>query len=169
VNARGAIARFDRGSIEIRVLDLQECPAADLALSAAIVGAIEALALESLGPWSAFRDWPQPDLVDILHGTIREADELVIENQAYLRVLGWDRGTGCSARALWRHIVDRTMSLSSDSAEWAEALDIVLGKGSLARRIARSLGDRPSRDRIAQVYRELSNCLADGRIFSGMS
>ncbi|MDX1628616.1 MAG: glutamate-cysteine ligase family protein, partial [Fulvivirga sp.] len=31
VNSRGAIARFDRGSIEIRILDLQECPKADLA------------------------------------------------------------------------------------------------------------------------------------------
>jgi hypothetical protein len=34
LNARGAIARFDRGSIEIRVLDIQECPRADLACAA---------------------------------------------------------------------------------------------------------------------------------------
>jgi hypothetical protein len=25
-NSRGAIARFDRGAIEIRVIDIQECP-----------------------------------------------------------------------------------------------------------------------------------------------
>jgi hypothetical protein len=49
VNARGAIARFDRGSIEIRVLDVQECPAADLAISTAIVAVVEAL---TAGDWS---------------------------------------------------------------------------------------------------------------------
>ncbi len=32
LNSRGAIARFDRGSIEIRVINIQECPAADLAV-----------------------------------------------------------------------------------------------------------------------------------------
>ncbi len=26
LNSRGAIARFDRGAIEIRVIDIQECP-----------------------------------------------------------------------------------------------------------------------------------------------
>ena len=32
LNSRGAIARFDRNAIEIRVLDIQECPVADLAI-----------------------------------------------------------------------------------------------------------------------------------------
>ena len=36
LNARGAIARFDRGAIEIRVLDVQEHPAADLAIAWAV-------------------------------------------------------------------------------------------------------------------------------------
>jgi hypothetical protein len=37
VNSRGAIARFDRNTIEIRVIDMQECPAADLAVASAVV------------------------------------------------------------------------------------------------------------------------------------
>ncbi|MDW8287787.1 MAG: glutamate-cysteine ligase family protein, partial [Flammeovirgaceae bacterium] len=32
LNSRGAIARFDRGAIEIRIIDTQECPKADLAI-----------------------------------------------------------------------------------------------------------------------------------------
>src|SRR5690606_34786160 len=36
VNARGAIARFDRSAIEIRLLDTQECPAADIAVAALV-------------------------------------------------------------------------------------------------------------------------------------
>ncbi|HOW19319.1 MAG TPA: glutamate-cysteine ligase family protein, partial [Phycisphaerae bacterium] len=34
VNARGAIARFCRNTIEIRVIDMQECPSADVAIAA---------------------------------------------------------------------------------------------------------------------------------------
>src|SRR5919198_6066213 len=33
-NARGAIARFDRSALEIRLLDAQECPAAEVAIAA---------------------------------------------------------------------------------------------------------------------------------------
>src|SRR5258706_15402909 len=43
LNARGAIARFDRDAIEIRVLDIQECPKADLAIAAAIVAVLRSL------------------------------------------------------------------------------------------------------------------------------
>src|SRR5205823_857916 len=35
LNSRGAIARFDRHAIEIRVADAQECPLADVAIAAA--------------------------------------------------------------------------------------------------------------------------------------
>ncbi len=40
LNARGAIARFDRQTIEIRVLDVQECPLADVSICAAIIGVL---------------------------------------------------------------------------------------------------------------------------------
>ena len=32
LNSRGAIARFDRNAIEIRLVDIQECPKADIAI-----------------------------------------------------------------------------------------------------------------------------------------
>ncbi|MGB7843027.1 MAG: glutamate-cysteine ligase family protein, partial [Salinimicrobium sp.] len=37
LNSRGAIARFDRKAIEIRVIDLQECPKADVAIAVFII------------------------------------------------------------------------------------------------------------------------------------
>src|SRR5882672_4982812 len=43
VNARGAIARFDRMALEIRVLDVQECPRADLAIAWAVSRTLRAL------------------------------------------------------------------------------------------------------------------------------
>ena len=43
VNARGAIARFDRSAIEIRVLDVQETPLMDVAYAALIVEVLKLL------------------------------------------------------------------------------------------------------------------------------
>ncbi len=48
VNSRGAIPRFDRGSIEIRVMDIQECPSADLAIVSFVIETLKALVVESL-------------------------------------------------------------------------------------------------------------------------
>ena len=45
------IARFDRGSVEVRVMDVQECPAADAAICAAVVDVLRWLAAE--GPSDA--------------------------------------------------------------------------------------------------------------------
>src|SRR5438477_337910 len=43
LNARGAIARFARNAIEIRLPDTQECPTADIAIACAVAGAVKAL------------------------------------------------------------------------------------------------------------------------------
>ena len=48
-NARGAIARFDRSAIEIRVLDVQECPRADLAIAALVTAVLRALRRMAIG------------------------------------------------------------------------------------------------------------------------
>lgn len=44
LNSRGAIARFQRSAIEIRLMDVQECAAADFAISALVVRLLRKLA-----------------------------------------------------------------------------------------------------------------------------
>jgi glutamate---cysteine ligase / carboxylate-amine ligase len=64
LNSRGAIARFERGAIEIRVLDVQECPAADIAVATLIRGALQAVcrerwaAMATLQAMETERAWP---------------------------------------------------------------------------------------------------------------
>src|SRR6218665_2691544 len=50
LNARGAIARFGRGSIEIRVIDLQECPQADIAIARLVIDVLKRLVDETWTP-----------------------------------------------------------------------------------------------------------------------
>jgi len=53
LNSRGAIARFDRSTIEIRVLDVQECPAADVAIAGLVIVLLKALIEER---WTDFSE-----------------------------------------------------------------------------------------------------------------
>ena len=43
LNVRGAVPRFDRNAIEIRVIDTQECSQADFAIAAATTGILRTL------------------------------------------------------------------------------------------------------------------------------
>jgi gamma-glutamyl:cysteine ligase YbdK (ATP-grasp superfamily) len=165
VNARGAIARFDRGAIEIRVLDLQECPAADLAIAGAVVATVRALVEERHSSGAQQRAWDTSALAAILGDTIAAGDEAVLEDPAYLRLFGFPGRAPCRARDLWQHLVATEARGAEGYAEWAPALDLYLAEGCLARRITRALGANPGRQDIDRVYRELCDRLDRGELY----
>jgi len=84
LNSRGAIARFDRDAIEIRVIDTQECPRADIAIAAAAVAVLRA--------WyegdTAERELADPldsqRLATLLRSCSRGAGTAVISDAGYL-------------------------------------------------------------------------------------
>ncbi len=164
LNSRGAIPRFDRDAIEIRLVDVQECPQADLAIAAAIVSSVRALYRET---FSCLTDQQRVDtdaLCDALLATIRDGDEAIIEHAAYLRALGLPEGSA-GARDLWRHLVD-TSSDDPAGLWWRPAIDMILAQGPLARRILRATGSDVDRKRLHAVYGELCDCLDQGRMFA---
>jgi hypothetical protein len=165
-NARGCIARFDRGSIEVRILDVQECPLADLAVAGATAAVVEALARGELASHERQRRWPSAPLVDLLAGTARDGEAAWIRDPAYLRLLGYP-GTACRARDLWAHLVERGVGRDPRYAEWASALEVILEEGCLARRITVRLAGDTRTPALREVYGELCRCLAEGRMFRG--
>ncbi len=164
-NARGAIARFDRSTIEIRLIDVQECPQADLAVLRLIVAVLRALIDERWCSNDEQRAWPVEPLEDVLLATIRDADEAVIRNAAYLRLWGIVDSESCTARELWRHLLDALSPPGPARPADLEPLETILTEGCLARRLARAVGNDPDRARLQAVYGELSACLAAGRLF----
>src|SRR5439155_1542769 len=88
LNSRGAIARFDRSAIEIRVVDTQECPQADMAIAAAAISAVKSLYDERWSTLSQQQDVATPALVRILSATMRVAGEAIIDDARFLGVLG---------------------------------------------------------------------------------
>jgi len=163
VNARGAIARFSRGTIEIRVLDIQECPAADLAVVQFIVAILRALVDGSLSSLETQGAVPQEDLSRVLLTTMRNAEAATVDSPPLLAALGMD-GKAVRAGEVLRQLLDRC---APADAPWRAIAEHILAHGSLATRLLRRAGPEPTRARLGEVYGELASCLAEGRLFRG--
>jgi gamma-glutamyl:cysteine ligase YbdK (ATP-grasp superfamily) len=166
LNSRGAIPRFDRDALEIRLIDVQECPLADLSIAAAVVTVIHWLYAERSAPLADQQALETSLLARVLRTTIREADEAIVDNVAYLRALGIG-ATRCSAGDAWRALLDAAAhDAPLARAWWRPALDVILAQGPLARRIVRATGRHPSRQKLHAVYATLCDCLRGGRMFA---
>jgi gamma-glutamyl:cysteine ligase YbdK (ATP-grasp superfamily) len=166
VNARGAIARFDRDAIEIRVLDVQECPAADVAVAGAVVAAVRALVEERHASQRELRGWSVQALAAIMRETVAAGDEAVLRDDDYLRLFGFPGHAPCRARDLWQHQIESEARRDPAFCEWEQVFALYAADGCLARRIVRAVGAAPSRQDFDRVYRSLCDCLRAGRLFS---
>lgn len=163
LNARGAIARFDRNTIEIRVIDVQECPAADLAIVALVVEVLRKMVSEQWASLDEQKAWAIEPLAKIFLDCIRTSDETTIADDGYLRLFGWNRGP-CTARVLWQHLYESCLSeLGTEHQAIIEPVEHIFEHGTLARRILRSA----ETNTIESTYTRLAECLHEGRLFDG--
>lgn len=166
LNARGAIARFDRDAIEIRIIDVQECPLADLAIAALIVETLKQLVNEAWASASAQKKWQTERLAPILDATIKDAEEAAITDPEYLQLFGLAAGSA-TAGALWQHLYSQHRKAGTIPAIFQPPLEIILKEGCLARRMVRFLGGITTRDRLTALCRRLSQCLASNTLLTG--
>lgn len=162
-NARGAIARFDRMALELRLTDVQEHPRADIAVAALIAGAVEELV--ERGRLDLYDAIDSARLRALLRLTARSGDEALVEDARYLEALGLP-ARASAAGELWRTLYERAMPPGSAARKThAPHLEPIFERGVLARRILRATGDSPSEHRLRAIYRELCDCLAAGAPF----
>jgi len=164
LNSRGAIARFERSAIEIRVLDIQECPTADLAIASAVIATLKCLVQEK---WSGFeqqKTLAEEQLLDIFLACIDSGEKTVIDNGPYLAMFSYP-GSKAAASDLWTHLVESSQSLLGGNLPCQAALHKLLRHGTLASRLLSAAGSDPGKERLLEVYGELSRCLAHGTLF----
>ncbi|RDV14755.1 glutamate--cysteine ligase [Pontibacter diazotrophicus] len=164
LNSRGAIARFVRDAIEIRVIDIQESPVADIAVLQAIVTVLQALVAERWVPMEVLKTWDENEMAAILLEVIQKGQEAIITNHEYVRLFGYDCSGSCSAGELWQHLVQELLVLD-DEPEVAHALNIIVSRGNLSSRILEAIGKNPSEEKIREIYRQLAVCLQEGGVF----
>ena len=165
VNARGAIARFDRMSIEIRVLDVQETPVVDVAYVALIVEVLKLLCAEQWCDGQSLLAWDTEDLAQLLDLAARRAETAEIGERRYLRSLGFPEGSA-TLRDLWEHLIETVSGRGTLDRTTGRVLEHYLRYGSLATRIGKAVGPIPLRAAIGKVYAKLCEALADNEPFT---
>lgn len=166
VNARGAIARFERMAIEIRVLDTQECPAMDLALARLIIAVLRRLCDGPVADLRRPAQWHTADLARYFKAAVKDAEATEVHDRRYLQMLGY-RGSEARLGRLWGHLVEQAAAEGQLGRGAEQALEHYLRHGTLATRIAAALPAAPVRADLQRVYRELCDCLAEGRFYGG--
>jgi carboxylate-amine ligase len=161
LNSRGAIARFDRNAIEIRVLDIQECVAADFAVIGLVVSLVHSLVDELWISHAEQKTAQEVELQKTFLGALREGGTFVIQDPFLLRCFG--EKDPLPLQKLWRHIFTRLHAEEYQVKPFAAEADALLQKGTLSQRILQSLPAQPNHSDIHRIYRDLAACLNEGR------
>lgn len=160
-NARGAMARFDRGAIELRLLDIQECPAADIAVVRLVSELVRAHVQERWMPYEQQKKVSTDALHDVLLDTIRTAERTRIRERGLLDAHGVS-GSLVWAGDLWKKLAEQVMPADhEDTAVMHRLLDA----GTLSARIGKAIKRYPTRPELRAVYAELAECLSTGALF----
>ncbi|GHC51133.1 glutamate-cysteine ligase family protein [Ulvibacter litoralis] len=161
LNSRGAIARFDRNAIEIRLIDIQECPKADIAICALIIEVLKAIVNKEFCSLQAQKSWTAQDLFVIFDAAIKQGEELQIVNKDYLKLFGMK--TPATVQDVWKHLYQTVKSNLHPSHH--DAIELILEEGTLATRLLKAIGTDTSEKHIISVYRQLQECLKTNNLF----
>lgn len=167
LNARGAIPRFERGSIEIRLLDVQECARADLAIVALVVEVLKRLVAEDWSPYAKQQQVDTHVMRDILLENVRYGEQAMITDVDYLQVLLGGAASGpMTSAGVWGRLYEQVLkgqhSISSHSQA---AISKLLQLGTLSRRILAACDEDYSPAKLKAVYTTLCDCLAENQLF----
>ena len=168
LNSHGAIARFERDSIEIRITDTQECVPADLAVATAILQAVKRC-YDAAPRSGGDAEISTARLEAVFLRCIKDGEQAVVTDVDYLQRLGCGPiAAPCSYTAadLWRRLLDAAGECPvRPPDDWQRVIATILEHGTLSRRISRALGKQFSRTDLREVYRSLCTCLNDGHLF----
>ncbi len=162
LNSRGAIARFDRGAIEIRLVDIQECPAADIAIAELQIAVLKTIISQKWTSIEKQKELETPILASFLHKTIKVAENAIIDDKSYLLALGIEESS-IKASDVWKHLYKhckKSITLASQ-----KILEKMLARGTLSTVLLKKIGERPSRDRLVFEYAKLAECLAKNTLY----
>ncbi len=171
LNSRAAIARFDRNTIEIRCLDTQERPTADLALCHWITCMLRHALDTGEDPLAAHRKVPEGLLRSLFLDSARLGMAASMPAAFPFAAFGVDAQptVGAFIRSLTavslgaRAGADADAKASAADAAFLPAIELILSQGNLSERILRAA---PLPARYPSVYRRLCECLDGDEAFS---
>ncbi|MEQ9424648.1 MAG: glutamate-cysteine ligase family protein [Cyclobacteriaceae bacterium] len=166
VNSRGAMARFDRGTIEIRIIDIQESPAMDIAIASLIINLIKLVVSEQHISLHDQMNWETKALYDILKSTIKDGQNAIITNRDYLKSFGLADWPQLTARQFWIYLFDQINDWKPGTLDpWEVEIKTILKHGTLSTRILDSLKGDFSKSTVKKLYSDLAIHLESNKPF----
>ena len=162
LNSRGAIARFDRGAIEIRVLDLQESPLVDLAIAQFIIETLKWLIQTKKQLLVLADGFETSHLSAVFLAVIKDGEAAFVTDSNYLHLWGISE-TEVKSGAIWQVIFNAVKARLPHADQLV--IEMILREGTLATRILRAIGSDTSKDRLKVVYEQLIDALKGNQMF----
>lgn len=160
LNSRGAIARFDRDAIEIRIIDSQECAAADMAC-AQLISALIQHVVEIAGD-NKHVAISESELRKQYDEAVRVGFSSKIVSEELVRNLHLPVVNPGSIKDVWRSALAQLKG--KIEPQYRQVLEYILDHGNLAERI---LASCPHDDIASQraTYKKLMECLQTNTVF----
>jgi len=156
LNSRGAIIRFDRRAVEIRIMDEQECVKSDVALSCFIRATLRG----SLQREEEFSYQPHSVLVNNLHAVIRDGLDALVQHPK-----------GSTARQVCLHLHRiAEKNASSEEKKYLRIIKHRIAEGNLSDLILKEVTKKVLRtdleEAIFTVYSTLTSSLEKNRVYT---
>lgn len=165
LNSRGAIPRFDRNSIEIRVIDSQECPIMDIAILEVIIALLKILVDEKWISFEKQKTFHEDNLYTIFYDSIKLGLAATISNEKYLSVFNFQEKFA-SLKTLWQHILSAlNQKRYLTNKNTITLINKIITQGNLADRILAFLKHKTNKDDLHRTYETLSQHLKENRPF----
>lgn len=161
LNSRGAIPRFDRSALEIRIVDTQECPLSDMTCVMSIIGGLKYLIRET--DTYLTRPLELQRLRALYEQTIRDGLDTSLEAWPdYIKSLELANKNIRTVRELWRALlIEKKLDIFP---AYQTTLEKILIHGNLAERLLKAKDKNPPNN-LPSLYRELTECLNENRLF----
>lgn len=163
VNSRGAILRFSRRAIEIRVLDSQECPRMDIAFAVFIRAALKLMVRRMQQGRLPLP--PRRMLLEDFNRVIREGSRAEVEASHLRPWLGLSRRPPTARQILLELLRQCEGEIAKGEMEYYPLVEHRIITGNLSETIRReierrkSVGGRPLPGILHGIYEELAECL----------
>jgi glutathione synthase/RimK-type ligase-like ATP-grasp enzyme/gamma-glutamyl:cysteine ligase YbdK (ATP-grasp superfamily) len=160
LNSRGAVLRFARRALELRVLDTQECVRLDVAIAVFARAALRQLTAEVLA--GTLTPPPADILVADFHACVRDGSRALVRAP---HITGTTDGPGIEADAVLRALLERAyVGVVDADAGYLPLIEQIIAQGTLSERIRARLephaqSETALRRALREVYRELADCL----------
>ena len=162
LNSRGAIARFDRNAFEIRIIDTQESPVADLAIAFVIIESLKNFVNEKLIKYEVQKQWTENSLAAIYNNVIKNGEDTIITDENYLTIFNLPPKS--SAKNILEKLISKIDFTGFE--EFKTVIDTMISKGTLSTRIIERLNHDFSELNIVSVYKNLADCLKENKLFT---